>query len=199
MREVTKGEIHDVVGILGLLGVQANSTAQRVPSMSELMQLQSQVLELITCGSLSRQTLQGVFNTVDWAFADGSTETTAHIVNRNKRATYKLEERMEKAGVRTWLEYLTYQVLEEIGEVGESVLGTHDTRRSLLDLQKAILKIIRFGAETVIKDSGGTTNATRALTLFKQTGITFDGSLNSPSDVNKALKQLTHTINGEDK
>lgn len=201
VNQETKGEIHDLVGILGLLGVKAKSTAQRVPSLNELMELQQKVLTLINNGKLDRKSLQAIFNDVDWAFADTSPETIAHIENRNKRAESKLEERMAKAGVETREEYLAYQIIEEIGEVGESALGKNDTvQKVLLDLQKAVLKIIRFGGDTVIKDSNGKptgeTNASRAEAMIDDSGVEFYGELSAPEDVNRALGEITDILVG---
>lgn len=199
--EEISGEIFDVSGMLDLLGINLNNTRQRVPTKEEVIATQRELLNIInTEGELDVEKIRNLFQDVDWVFSDDSEATSEHIKTRQGRAVSKIEERMKKTNIDSKERYIAYQLAEELNEVIESTISNKPTRfKILLDAQKSIYKILRFGPNTLIKDKDGNktdkTNLMVATELLAKLNIETDMSNNT--NINDYLLEMNTLIRDE--
>ena len=163
-------EMWDVAAMFEEVGVTVVSGNAPV-TLQSIMQVQQDVLASLANG-FNGSELQKIADKIH-LFPDMA-DSAEHKADRTARAVKKIENRMLSTGIKTQAEYVAYQIVEELGEVAEVLVREDTELKAILDLQKAVQKIVRFGADTVINDPKdkfhGKTNAERASILLSAQG-----------------------------
>jgi hypothetical protein len=154
-KESTKQEVEliketvDVESMFELLGIKLRK-GSRVPTSSNVLNVQSKVIKSLKNG-VNLTELKAIAQSIDWIL-ELDTDKEAHKQDRKDRAVAKIDQRVKDSGLKSNEEYIAYQIIEELNEVAEVLLRDNKKAKELLDIQKAVQKIVRFGPDTKIKD-----------------------------------------------
>lgn len=181
-------EMNDVGTLLDLLGIPVSAGVTVEPTQEQLLKAYSRLLEIYndvaSDESKAKERLKEIKELFSWLKSDVTDQNT----DRRNRAVKAAKKRgpNESASLIAQLAEESIEVLEE----GENSLDPKE-----LEVKKRELKVIRFGADTVIKQDGpykGLTNA-EALEVAKQ-ALTGSPAERGSENFRKALK--VNTENG---
>jgi hypothetical protein len=202
-------ETLDVSSIFELLNIKIKK-GTRLPGAKDVLEVQKKVIESLKDG-INIKELTNIANEIDWV-GSLKLDEDSHKKDRKDRAIAKIEQRVKDSGLKSNEEYIAYQIVEELNEVAEVLLRDNEYIKNLLDIQKAIQKIVRFGPDTKIKDGKKTdengnpvylkntdgsiqTNKSRAEELIKDSGITFDSNKSNTNDYLMMInKKISDTL-----
>lgn len=151
-RATLQEEVDDTGVLLNILGIEGLGEEGHIPTSAEIIKTMNAVIEILKSGTFTEAEYKKVVATLTWIKTSGRT----YSKERLDRATKRVDDGRIK-GEKPVAEHYNLQLLEELVEVLVELDGNSD----VLTIQKAALKILRFGPNTIIKDGAnkGKTNA----------------------------------------
>ena len=140
-------EINDVVTLLGLIGIPVFNGETVVPDSETLVKAQNDLIEIYDVVVKDKNKLSDFVLQIAEMFSWIKSDVVQDNIDREARA----KKSAEKYGSSSEASYII-QLAEETLEVIEANDPAADAKA--LEIKKRDLKVIRFGADTVIKQDG---------------------------------------------
>ena len=211
-------ETEDVAGLMQILGIKGSTDPEAKGTAAQAIKAQQDILTLLKENKPLEEIRDQLSATLSWIYIEDKTPTA----ERRERATFKTfdhktgkklsEEQVAKNQAKYAKRnegnpdrYLAMQLVEELGEYTEEALieeGTSTTSiNKLIELQKRVLKTIRFGKNTVIKDTNspynGKTNEQALVGVLE--GTEYNKQLkskdNTTEDFIKLISLISNNLN----